>query len=99
MDPKTVLLIVGANMLALAVGLQRLDTQGIIKLDRVLPYHFLGQPCGHGRDDFYAITSERIVLPAGVFSGARTSVRPLAFSVFCIHRHDSRRLIPVCLQS
>lgn len=73
MDPKTLLLIVGANILALAVGLQRLDTQGIIKLDRFLPYQFLGQPCGHGREDFYAIASERIVLPAGVFSGARTS--------------------------
>lgn len=70
MDPKTVLLIVGANILALAVGLQRLDTQGIISIDRVLPYQFLGQPCGHGRDEFYAIASEHIVLPTGVSSGA-----------------------------
>ena len=70
MDPKLVLLIVGANILALAVGLQRLDTQGIINLDRVLPYQFLGQPCGHGQDAFYALVSERIVLPAGVSSGA-----------------------------
>lgn len=73
MDPKTVLLIVGANILALAVGLQRLDTQGIISLDRILPYQFLGQPCGHGRNAFYAIASEHIVLPAGVSSGASES--------------------------
>lgn len=73
MDPKTVLLIVAANILALAVGLQRLDTQKIISLDRVLPYQFLGQPCGLGRDDFYAIASEHIVLPAGVSSGASES--------------------------
>lgn len=74
MDPKLVLLIVGANILALAVGLQRLDTQGIINLDRVLPYQFLGQPCGHGQDAFYALVSERIVLPAGVSSGAGTAM-------------------------
>ena len=73
MDPKTVLLIVGANILALAVGLQRLDTQGIISLSTFLPYQFLGQPCGHGRDAFYAVVSERIVLPAGVSSGAGLS--------------------------
>ena len=72
MDLKTVLLIVGANILALAVGLQRLDTQGIISLDRFLPYQVLGQPCGHSRDDFYAIASDRMVLPTGVSSGAST---------------------------
>lgn len=80
MDPKTVLLIVGANILALAVGLQRLDTQGIISLDKVLPYQFLGQPCGHGQDAFYAVVSERIVLPAGVSSGA-------GMSIIAVHLH------------
>ena len=71
MDSKTNLLIVGANILALAVGLQRLDRQGVISLDKVLPHQVLGQPCGLGRDDFYAVVSERIVLPSGVSSGAR----------------------------
>ena len=70
MDMKTGLLIVAANMIAIAVGLQRLDTQGIISLDRFLPYQILGQPCGHGRDDLYAIASDRIVLPTGLASGA-----------------------------
>lgn len=74
MDLKTILLVLGANILALAVGLQRLDTQGIIRLDRILPYQVLGQPCGLGRDDFFAIVSDRIVLPAGVSSGARKPV-------------------------
>ena len=78
MDPKTFLLIVGANILALAVGLQRLDKQGIVSLDKVLPYQILGQPCGHGRLAFYAVVSERIVLPAGVSSGASTVEFPPA---------------------
>lgn len=78
MDPKTLLLIVGANILALAVGLQRLDKQGIVSLDKVLPYQILGQPCGHGRLAFYAVVSERIVLPAGVSSGASTVEFPPA---------------------
>ena len=71
MDLKTILMMLAANALAIAVGLQRLDTQGIISLDRFLPYQILGQPCGHGRDDFFAVTSGRIVLPTKVASGAR----------------------------
>lgn len=74
MDLQSILLIVGANILALAVGLQRLDSQGIINLDKILPYHVLGEPCGLGRHDFFAIVSERVVLPTGVSSGARKPV-------------------------
>ncbi len=75
MDLKTIALIVGANLLALAVGLQRLDTQGLIRLDTLVPYQLLGQPCGLARDDFFAIVSDRIVLPTGVISGAGMAVR------------------------
>lgn len=70
MDLKTITLIVGANLLAIAVGLQRLDSQGLIRLDTLIPYQLLGQPCGLACDDFFAIVSNRIVLPTGIVSGA-----------------------------
>ena len=70
MDLKKVALIVAANLLAIAVGLQRLDTQGFIRLDSFLPYQLLGQPCGLSRDTVYAIVSDRIVLPTGLAPGA-----------------------------
>ena len=70
MDLKTLALIVGANLIALAVGLQRLDTQGLIRLDNFIPYQLLGQPCGLARDDFFAIISNRVVLATEVVYGA-----------------------------
>lgn len=70
MDLKTIALIVGANLIAIAVGLQRLDTQGLIRLDNFVPHQLLGQPCGLSRDDFFAIVSSRVVTPTGIFSGA-----------------------------
>ena len=70
MDRHTVALIVGVNLLAIAVGLQRLDTQNLIKLDSFLPYQLLGQPCGLSRDSLYAVVSDRVVLPIGVVPGA-----------------------------
>ena len=70
MDFKNIALIVGANLIALAVGLQRLDTQGLIRLDTFVPYQVLGQPCGLARDDFAAIISNRVVLATEVVSGA-----------------------------
>ncbi len=70
MDLKTLALIVGANLIALAVGLQRLDTQGLIRLDTFVPYQLLGQPCGLARDDFFAIISNRVLLATGVVYGA-----------------------------
>jgi len=70
MDLKTLALIVGANVIALAVGLQRLDTQGLIRLDNFVPYQILGQPCGLARDDFFAIISDRVVLATEVVYGA-----------------------------
>ncbi len=70
MDLKTLALIVGANVIALAVGLQRLDTQGLIRLDNFVPYQLLGQPCGLARDDFFAIISDRVVLATEVVYGA-----------------------------
>lgn len=78
MDLKTITLIVGANLLAIAVGLQRLDSQGLIRLDTFIPYQLLGQPCGLARDDFFAIVSNRIVLPTGIVSGAGRVVTRLA---------------------
>lgn len=90
MDLKTILLVFSANILAIAVGLQRLDTQGIISLDRFLPYQILGQPCGHGRDDFYAVASDRIVLPTKVSSGASRFGAWLfaLFKSFCLAPHN-----------
>ncbi len=70
MDLKTLALIVGANVIALAVGLQRLDTQGLIRLDNFVPYQLLGKPCGLARDDFFAIISDRVVLATEVVCGA-----------------------------
>jgi len=80
MDLKTLALIVGANVIALAVGLQRLDTQGLIRLDNFVPYQILGQPCGLARDDFFAIISDRVVLATEVVYGAgRASNCPVSF--------------------
>ena len=70
MDLQTVALIVGVNLLAIAVGLQRLDTQGLLRLDSFLPYQLLGQPCGLCRDGLFAVVSDRLVLPTGVVPGA-----------------------------
>ena len=70
MDFKTLAFIVAANLLEIAVGLQRLDTQGFIRLDSFVPYQLLGQPCGLSRDSVYAVVSDRVVLPTGVAPGA-----------------------------
>lgn len=70
MDLKTLALIVCVNVLAVAVALQRLDTQGVIRLDRIVPYRLLGEPCGLSRSSFFAVLSDRIVLSTGVTSGA-----------------------------
>lgn len=70
MELKTLVLIVSANLLALAVGLQRLDTQGLIRLDTFVAYQLLGEPCGLARDDFFVVISKRIVLATKVVHGA-----------------------------
>ncbi|KAL0052815.1 hypothetical protein WJX82_008241 [Trebouxia sp. C0006] len=87
MDLKTLALIVGANVIALAVGLQRLDTQGLVRLDNFVPYQILGQPCGLARDDFFAIISDRVVLATEVVYGAVLVEN--GFIVKVVQFHDS----------
>lgn len=72
MDFKTVALLLGANLLAIALLLSRLDKQGLISLDKHVPYQLLGEPCGLARHDVLALTSSRIVFSSGVSPGAGT---------------------------
>lgn len=74
MDIKTLILLLSANFLAIALLLARLDKQGLISLDKYVPHQLLGEPCGLGRHDVFAVTSSRIVFPTGaVGSGAGTA--------------------------
>ena len=65
MDAKTLGLLLGANFLAIALLLTRLDKQGLIHLDTYLPHQLLGEPCGFGRHDVFVVSSSRVVFPAG----------------------------------
>lgn len=73
MDIKSAALLLSVNFLAIALLATRLDKQGLISLDQYVPHQLLGEPCGLGRHEVFAVTSSRLVFSSGsVGPGAGT---------------------------